>query len=235
MESVYIKASTQLLIVLIFVVLLILYYFFYYDDVVGVYSNIDGKKYSVRASPIASSTPLIASSLFDTSANVADVANVTNEESSNNTNNRLAANFLAILNQKITTLVDFMYINNLPDIEVAQRLKYKWTHCRLRETNSNEDSIAYTVNKGEEMRVCIRQNDKLEDLNTAIFVILHELAHIMSVSYGHNEEFRENFNYIVHLASKLGIYIPQNFQNEPVNYCGTDINTTPCSDGSCSV
>ena len=66
-----------------------------------------------------------------------------------------------------------------------------------------------------------------------MFVILHELAHVMSISYGHEDEFKNNFSYITHLASSLGLYKPQDFQTNPKTYCGTEINTTPCSEGSC--
>ena len=39
-----------------------------------------------------------------------------------------------------------------------------------------------------------------------MFVAIHELAHIMSKTYGHNDEFRENFIFLLDNASKCGIY-----------------------------
>lgn len=209
------KIVISIIIIFILVLLMIcigyyLYKYKYQKDVVKHVSSIDGRMYNIRKEPLK---------------------NIDSEEESKN----IAADYLAILNMKITSLVNYMYENKLPNIEVSQRLADRWRHCILRETNSDETSVAYTVNKGEEMRVCIRKDNKLENMNTSIFVILHELAHIMSVSYGHNEEFRENFSYIVHLASKIGIYEPEDFSNEPVDYCGTKINTTPCVNGSCSI
>lgn len=145
-----------------------------------------------------------------------------------------SANFLAKLHMKSSYLVNYMYKHQLPNIEIASRLKYNWDRCSFRETHSSEKSVAYTVNKGDEMRVCIRDsNGTLEDENTSFFVILHELAHLMSVSYGHENEFKENFSYIVHLASKLGLYKPQDFFENPITYCGITIHTTPCINGSC--
>jgi len=149
-------------------------------------------------------------------------------------NKRAAINQLSSISKKIDYLTEYMYQNNLPTPEIASRLISRWANCKLRETSSNDASVAFTVNKGTEMRLCIRNsNNDFEDVNTSIFVVLHELAHIMSVSYGHNEEFQRNFNYIVHLASELQIYTPQNFKEDPQSYCNTVINTTPCSDGSC--
>ncbi len=149
-----------------------------------------------------------------------------------------AADYLAQLSNKITYLVTYMKTNQLPTNEVSSRLYERWMSCKLRETASTDDSVAFTINKGHEIRICIRKgsfsgSNEFEDSNTALFVILHELAHIMSYSYGHNDEFNENFSYITHLASFLGLYIPEDFSTSPKTYCGTSINTTPCSEGTC--
>lgn len=144
-----------------------------------------------------------------------------------------AANHLASISQKVQNLVDYMVENNLPNEEIAPRLKDRWMDCKFRETSAGEKSAAYTINKGAEMRLCVRNGQQTENMNTSMFVVLHELGHMMSVSYGHNDEFKENFSYIVHLASALGIYKPEDFENNPVDYCGTTINTTPCMSGTC--
>ncbi len=152
-----------------------------------------------------------------------------------NENKQTAANYLAILNSKINKLIDYMNLHNLPDPDTAKRLYHRWMECELKETNSNEKSAAYTLNKSAEIRICIRdQNDNFENINTSMFVILHELSHVASISYGHEEEFRNNFSYITHLASSLGIYKPENFKQTPKMYCGTAINTTPCSENTCT-
>lgn len=145
-----------------------------------------------------------------------------------------AANYLSEISKKSDTLVNYMYKYNLPDQESVKRLKTRWSRCLLRETSSNESSAAYTVNKGDEMRLCIRNKDgNFENMNTAFFVIIHEMAHLCSNSWGHNDEFREYFSQIISIASAIGLYKPQDFVNNPVNYCGTEINTTPCSYGVC--
>lgn len=146
-----------------------------------------------------------------------------------------SANYLAKLSERITKLVTYMYDKKLPNQEISNRLMNRWKNCTLKETSEGEKSAAYTVNKGDEMRICIRDGNNLEDINTSMFVLLHELAHLMSNSYGHNSEFKENFNYIVHLATSIGTYKPQEFDKEPVKYCGNvvTIHSTPCSDGLC--
>ncbi len=143
------------------------------------------------------------------------------------------ADYLATISEKVDNLITYMVANNLPDKEIAKRLENRWGSCKFRETSSHEAAAAYTINKGDEMRLCVRDKNGLENINTSMFVVLHELGHLMSVTYGHNEEFRNNFSYIVHLASGLGYYKPEDFENKPVSYCGTEINTTPCMSGTC--
>jgi uncharacterized protein YxeA len=151
------------------------------------------------------------------------------------TNRQTAADYLALINAKVNKLVDYMNLHNLPDSDTAKRLYHRWMSIELKETNSTEKSAAYTLNKSTEIRLCIRdQNGNFEDPNTSMFVILHELAHVMSISYNHTEEFKNNFSYITHLASSLGLYRPEDFIKEPKMYCGTQINTTPCENNSCN-
>ncbi len=179
--------------------------YFFIDNVAPFVSNMDGKNYTVRS-----------------------VGTVQNRQT--------AANYLAQISKKINEIVNYMYINKLPDLDTANRLYNRWSNCKLKETNSSETSAAYTLNKSAEIRLCIRdKNGNFEDINTSMFVVLHELAHVMSVSYGHGEEFKNNFSYITHLASSIGIYKPELFQLSPKTYCGVNITSTPCStDGSCS-
>ena len=119
-------------------------------------------------------------------------------------NKQTAANYLALINAKVNKLIDYMYLHKLPDPDTATRLYHRWLSIELKETNSTEKSAAYTLNKSTEIRLCIRDNHgHFEDPNTSMFVILHELAHVMSISYNHTEEFKNNFSYITHLASSL--------------------------------
>lgn len=141
---------------------------------------------------------------------------------------------LATLARKTDTLVNYMYQNKAPNPEVSQRLYSRWQQIRnnprgLRETAFGETSAAYTVNKSEQIRICIRDRSNndgephFENDNTSMFVLLHELAHIMSKTYGHGVEFKRNFAAITRLAETLGVYHPVDYSKQPTNYCGTDI------------
>jgi hypothetical protein len=140
-----------------------------------------------------------------------------------------AANLMAQIRININLLVDYLNRNynthngvkNLND-----RLKFE----KMREAKHQNDSTSYTINKGEEIHICLRdKNTKkdLHDINTMMFVVLHELAHIMSDSVGHNNEFRTNFKFLLEHASKINLYDPVNYQDSPIQYCGLKINNTP--------
>lgn len=142
------------------------------------------------------------------------------------------ANRIGKLAKDIDKLVMYMSSKNMPDQVISHRLKERWAKIRsnpkgLREIGVGETSAAYTVNKGDQIRICIRDaksDNQFEDKNDMMFVMLHELGHLMSKSYGHNLEFKKNFAYITKIAVDIGIYKYTDYQKTPTNYCGTDIS-----------
>ena len=49
----------------------------------------------------------------------------------------------------------------------------------------------------------------------------------MTKSIGHTEEFWNNFRILLKNARKLGIYKRVNYDENPVDYCGTKITNDP--------
>ena len=136
---------------------------------------------------------------------------------------------LEYFKNELQKVVDYCKNNNLPTQEDANRMFERFKSTKFNETPTKDSSAAYVVNKGQELRVCL----KGEDDNDIMFVLLHELAHIMSKSYGHNEEFKNNMDFLVKLAAELGIYKPVDYSKTPINYCGTKITNTPCTNNQC--
>ena len=94
----------------------------------------------------------------------------------------------------------------------------------------HDDGSSYTINKGELMALCLREkkgNHPFHDYNTLQFVMIHEMAHITSISEGHNQEFITNFRFLLREASKLGYYDPINYSQSPINYCGINVTNNP--------
>jgi len=93
---------------------------------------------------------------------------------------------------------------------------------------SHTDFTSYTLDK-KDMSMCLRdrQNDQLYDDNLITYVFLHELAHIMSPTYGHDDVFVRCFQVMLAAAVALHLYIQVDYSKQPVNYCGgVYLNTT---------
>ena len=100
------------------------------------------------------------------------------------------------------------------------------------ENDMSSKDTSYSENKGQKIVVCLRDKTKpptypLIDENTVMFVMLHEMAHLMTETIGHTQEFWSNFKRILHDAVKLGIYTPVNYAQSPVPYCGMKITDSP--------
>ena len=140
-----------------------------------------------------------------------------------------AADLLAIIRQNLIKLSQELKKKN-GDNEDINRMINNFNPNNISESNENNKYTSYSVNKGEKMVFCIRSRDsknKLVDLNTMMFVALHELAHTMTKSIGHTQEFWDNFRIILRNARKLGIYKRVNYNETPVEYCGTKITDDP--------
>lgn len=95
---------------------------------------------------------------------------------------------------------------------------------------------SYTENKGDQLVLCLREKFprngeyQLHDHNTMMFVVCHELTHIMNDEWGHEEEFWELFKVVLENAVEIGIYTPVDYRNNPINYCGLVLNYSPLYD-----
>lgn len=101
------------------------------------------------------------------------------------------------------------------------------------EVSESSDSkyTSYTVNKNT-IHMCVRGrgrglNGKFIDQNTLFFVALHELAHVMTPSIGHTDEFWDTFKDLLSKAIKLNYYKYHPYHESPKKYCGIYISDTP--------
>jgi uncharacterized protein (UPF0333 family) len=138
-----------------------------------------------------------------------------------------AADLIANIKQRLITLLDHMERTFGTDDERVANLKANFRPDRLKEGVTTPGYTSYSINKGEQIVLCLRNGDKLVDINTMMFVVLHEFAHLASVSIGHTQEFWDNFRWILEEAINIGIYVKQDFDKKSVEYCGMDITSSP--------
>lgn len=145
-----------------------------------------------------------------------------------------AADTLARIKRNMMILMDHC-VTNIKDDKRVERLKLKFDPSAIAEGTDDARYTTYTLNKGEKMVFCLRTrdiNDNVHDVNLLTFVAVHEMAHVMTLSEGHTEEFNKNFKFLITEAVKTGIYKPVNYRVHPQKYCGIDVTDTPLGNES---
>ena len=141
----------------------------------------------------------------------------------------LAVDLLAEATKNMKKLVKYMEQKHSSNPAV-KRLVENFNPDKISETLPTSEHTAYSENKGEKMAFCLnedKQGTRLIDLSTLTFVAIHELAHLMTESIGHKEEFWENFKFLLKNAKESRIYEPVDYSKSPVQYCGTRIDENP--------
>ena len=121
------------------------------------------------------------------------------------------------------------------DKDNVKRLVDGFNPKKIYEILPTSEYTAYSENKGEKIAFCVeteKENGKgyLVDINTMTYVALHELAHVMTVSIGHTEEFWSNYKFLLEVAASMNIYQPIDYKKKPVRYCGINITDNPYFD-----
>lgn len=141
-----------------------------------------------------------------------------------------AADLLAKTSDKCTQLVEYLK-QNYGDDERTVRLVERFRPDKIGETLPTSTYTAYSENKGEVIKFCLNQtkedNNHLIDEHTLMFVSLHEMSHVFTVSIGHKTEFWDNFKWLLERAKECGIHEPVDYSKEGREYCGMKINSNP--------
>jgi hypothetical protein len=138
-----------------------------------------------------------------------------------------AANLIATVRERLLVLMEHLEKSYGKDDKRVMQLKKNFRPDRLKEGVTTPGYTSYSVNKGEQIILCLRNNDELVDINTLFFVVLHEFAHLATESIGHTEEFWDNFRWILEESINIGLYIKQDFNIKNVEYCGMSITSSP--------
>jgi len=142
-----------------------------------------------------------------------------------------AADRLARVRQKILILRKHLQQSHMEKPFVKQMVdNFDCTASRFSESTPDAQFTSYSVNKGEKVFMCLRQRNEKEELvqeNIILFVALHEMSHVGTVSIGHTPEFWNNFAWLLKQAEATKVYEYTNFAAHPVEYCGVHITDSP--------
>ncbi len=165
-----------------------------------------------------------------------------------------AADMLARLNGKIIDLMRALrdrYVRG-PAGEVhperraaVERLLARYNPDNLAENSPKDPSgdTSYTLDKGAVIALCLREKgrapptgdraaDDLHDMDTLLFVALHEMAHVAIDDVDHPPRFWSAFRFILDEAEDTGVYTSPDFARAPRQYCGVKIDYNPRHDGN---
>ena len=140
-----------------------------------------------------------------------------------------AANKLATIGNSLQSLIDSLDEEEEEKGKYNKQLKESFNPDYITENIPGSTYVAYSVNKGEELSLCVREKDTevFMDNNIILFVAIHELSHIMTPETGHTPLFWNNMKYLLEKASSMAIYTPTDYSKNPETYCGMEINSTP--------
>jgi predicted metal-dependent hydrolase len=147
----------------------------------------------------------------------------------NNNDKSIAANTLAKIKINMKKLVEYLKENKetFPDyMSYINDLIKRTKVINIMETPADEKYTSYTINKGEKIVFCLRSKilDTIHDMNTLMYVVIHELAHVGCPEFGHTPLFKKIFKFLLKQSVKIGIYQQVDYRINPQYYCGMTIN-----------
>lgn len=146
-----------------------------------------------------------------------------------------AADMLAIVSARIIKLKKYLVenIHLYPRYEeYIRQLNLKLKGVVLHENSPKSKHTSYTVNKGDEIVLCLRSKKtlNLHNINLVMYVVIHELAHVACPELNHTPLFQEIFIFLLRISIQIGIYQYVDYQIDPHEYCGLIINENLLSD-----
>lgn len=144
-------------------------------------------------------------------------------------NKEEASYMLSVIHDRIFILRDYLEknIDKYPEYtEYIKQFCRRIKNLSLQENAPDGKYTSYTVNKGDEIALCLRskKTSELHDLNLIMYVTLHELAHVACPEVDHTELFKKIFIFFIKTAITLRIYKQSNYAIDPHEYCGITIN-----------
>lgn len=168
-------------------------------------------------------------------------------------NPELAANTMDQLNTLATTLIDTLTIKYIKDPTGLRKIQPKYRTIVRKgidslkknyKTANLEENLparsggdtSYVIDKGAVFAMCLRDpknNNTVENkINNLMFVLLHELTHLFTSTFGHDELFWNNFKFLLQEAVEMGLYTPVDYKTTGSPYCGIIVTYSPLFDGS---
>jgi hypothetical protein len=100
----------------------------------------------------------------------------------------------------------------------------------------NDINTSYVDDKGKVFAICLREKESgknnFHNRQILEFVVLHEMTHMATYSYGHEVDFWTNFKFLLQEAKEAGLHDPIDYKYAPVVYCSLTVDYNPYFDKS---
>lgn len=137
-----------------------------------------------------------------------------------------AADELALLNKDAEKLIKHL-VAKFKDSSEVKQLYERYNPNALSEGSADSGYTSYSISKGKKIVMCLRQvGHDFVAHNTLMYVMCHEMAHVMTKTVGHDARFWKNFRFILQEAVAIGIYERVDYADKPVDFCGIKIAST---------
>jgi hypothetical protein len=147
-------------------------------------------------------------------------------------NRAAAADLLARVNARLQRLVAHVHAKFKDDAKLgaaARRLHANFNPDAISEGGNEAGYTSYSLNKGERIILCVRNDDKVRSfvpINTVVYVAVHELGHLATESVGHEPEFWANFKWLLAEAVAIGLYTKVDYAVDKEPYCGIELTSS---------
>jgi len=140
-----------------------------------------------------------------------------------------ATYMLSVIHDRIDILRNYLNQNIDRFPEFSSYIKQLYNRSKnvvLQESPPESNYTSYTVNKGDEIALCLRskQTGKFHDINLVTYVVLHELAHVACPEIDHTDLFKKIFIFFLEIAVSIDIYKKVDYKIHPQEYCGIMIS-----------
>ena len=139
-----------------------------------------------------------------------------------------AANILSKLMNTIKILLENIINENNEYNKYIQIIYDKLPYIIVRETSLNSKFTSYSINKGQEIVLCLRdkKTNKFHDFNELLYVTLHEIAHIGCSDIGHTNLFININKFLLKKAIYYNLYNYIDYSKYNKKYCGLILSST---------
>jgi predicted metal-dependent hydrolase len=116
--------------------------------------------------------------------------------------------------------------------EYIKKIKLKLPNVKISETPIDSQYTSYSINKGEELVLCIRDKStrQIHNINELLYVAIHEIAHIGCPEIGHTDLFKDFNLFLLEKAVCYKLYKYIDYAKYNKNYCGITLTSSILSD-----